>query len=62
MATNTTPIMKALATLLLVVPTLALSSCANGKCPFGFKKKADCCSSGSACCDKKAADCKTCKH
>lgn len=52
--------MKALLTLALAA--LTLSSCtSDGRCIFAGKKK-DCCSASAACCDKKAADCKTCKH
>ena len=52
--------MKAL--LILAFAALTLSSCtSDGRCIFAGKKK-DCCSSGSACCENKAADCKTCKH
>lgn len=54
--------MKALLT--LAVAALTLSSCtSDGRCIFAGKKKADCCSTGTAaCCTKKADDCKTCKH
>ena len=52
---NTTILMKVLATLALVI---GLTSC--GTCPLSPKK--DCCKSGTSCDSKKTTDCKTCKH
>jgi hypothetical protein len=54
--------MKVLLALALVTTSLSLSNCtSDGRCIFAGKKK-EACPTGACCSQKKADDCKTCKH